>query len=184
MGIRFSCPSGHKLNVKTFLAGKRGVCPQCGARFVIPVPAQLQTSDVGQTLAVTNAQTVEAITPSAVQTTAVAASPSVIIQVADTAALHDDASGQIVSEKPIENVLLTPVAPVAAAPATQSFVRPRSQRQIQIVVSALLFVLVIVLAIVLFIVMHRQLSQQPAPKKKSAAATHLERPAPNWYAVG
>src|SRR5947209_6465945 len=36
MGIRFLCPSGHKLNVKTFLAGKRGICPHCGAKFEIP----------------------------------------------------------------------------------------------------------------------------------------------------
>ncbi len=36
MGIRFLCPNGHKLNVKAFLAGKRGVCPDCGARFTIP----------------------------------------------------------------------------------------------------------------------------------------------------
>jgi GYF domain 2 len=36
MGIRFECPNGHKLNVKTYLAGKRGICPDCGAKFVIP----------------------------------------------------------------------------------------------------------------------------------------------------
>jgi GYF domain 2 len=36
MGIRFLCPSGHKLNVKSFLAGKRGICPHCGAKFEIP----------------------------------------------------------------------------------------------------------------------------------------------------
>lgn len=36
MGIRFLCPNGHKLNVKTFLAGKRGICPDCDARFVVP----------------------------------------------------------------------------------------------------------------------------------------------------
>lgn len=36
MGIRFWCPNGHKLNVKTFQAGRRGICPYCGARFVIP----------------------------------------------------------------------------------------------------------------------------------------------------
>ena len=40
MGIRFNCPNGHKLNVKEFLAGKRGVCPQCGAKFIIPTPAE------------------------------------------------------------------------------------------------------------------------------------------------
>jgi hypothetical protein len=36
MGIRFLCPNGHKLNVKSFQAGKRGICPHCGARFTIP----------------------------------------------------------------------------------------------------------------------------------------------------
>jgi len=36
MGIKFHCPNGHKLNVKAFLAGKRGICPDCGVRFRIP----------------------------------------------------------------------------------------------------------------------------------------------------
>ena len=36
MGIRFTCPQGHPLNVKSELAGKRGVCPQCGAKVQIP----------------------------------------------------------------------------------------------------------------------------------------------------
>jgi hypothetical protein len=36
MGIRFFCPNGHKLNVKEFQAGMRGVCPHCGSKFVIP----------------------------------------------------------------------------------------------------------------------------------------------------
>ncbi len=36
MGIRFHCPNGHKLNVKAFLAGKKGVCPDCGIKLRIP----------------------------------------------------------------------------------------------------------------------------------------------------
>ena len=36
MGIKFNCPNGHKLNVKAFLAGKKGVCPHCGVSFRIP----------------------------------------------------------------------------------------------------------------------------------------------------
>ena len=35
MGIRFRCPNGHKLNVKEFLAGKRGICPKCGVNLYI-----------------------------------------------------------------------------------------------------------------------------------------------------
>ena len=37
MGIRFYCPNGHKLNVKEFQAGRRGICPFCGARIQIPM---------------------------------------------------------------------------------------------------------------------------------------------------
>ena len=36
MGVRFECPAGHKLHVKTELAGKRGICPECGAKFIVP----------------------------------------------------------------------------------------------------------------------------------------------------
>lgn len=36
MGIRFLCPNGHRLNVKSHLAGMRGICPDCDARFIIP----------------------------------------------------------------------------------------------------------------------------------------------------
>ena len=36
MGIKFLCPGGHKLHVKSYLAGHRGVCPQCGQRFLVP----------------------------------------------------------------------------------------------------------------------------------------------------
>jgi len=37
MGIRFYCPNGHKLNVKEFQAGRKGICPFCGARIQIPM---------------------------------------------------------------------------------------------------------------------------------------------------
>lgn len=36
MGIRFLCPNGHKLHVKSHLAGRKGVCPTCGVKIVIP----------------------------------------------------------------------------------------------------------------------------------------------------
>ncbi len=42
MGIRFLCPNGHKLNVKAFQAGRRGICPFCGAKFQIPAESTLQ----------------------------------------------------------------------------------------------------------------------------------------------
>jgi hypothetical protein len=47
MGIRVVCPHGHRLHLKAFLAGRRGLCPHCGARFRIP----LESSDTPQPLA-------------------------------------------------------------------------------------------------------------------------------------
>jgi hypothetical protein len=46
MGIKFHCDScGKKLNVKAFLAGKRGICPHCGSKISIPAnAAAVQTS--------------------------------------------------------------------------------------------------------------------------------------------
>ena len=41
MGIRFCCASCSKwLNVKGFLAGKRGICPHCGATVDIPLKSE------------------------------------------------------------------------------------------------------------------------------------------------
>ncbi|NIL97390.1 MAG: DUF4339 domain-containing protein [Planctomycetales bacterium] len=48
MGIRFYCPQGHKLNVKSFLAGKTGYCPHCNARVEIPLESTRQSSRIGK----------------------------------------------------------------------------------------------------------------------------------------
>lgn len=44
MGIRFYCPNGHKLNVKAFQAGRRGICPYCGASVRIPLKSTRPSS--------------------------------------------------------------------------------------------------------------------------------------------
>lgn len=44
MGIRFYCPNGHKLNVKAFQAGRRGICPFCGAKIQIPLQSTRRSS--------------------------------------------------------------------------------------------------------------------------------------------
>ena len=40
MGIKFLCPNGHKLHVKSFLQGKKAICPKRGARVVVPAKSQ------------------------------------------------------------------------------------------------------------------------------------------------
>jgi hypothetical protein len=85
MGIRFNCPNGHKLHVKEYLAGKRGVCPNCGAKFTIPQVDQPPG---------TEAESTAANGPGA------AASPSVVIAVRDSPALQTTSGGPTSSPAP------------------------------------------------------------------------------------
>lgn len=48
MGIKFNCPNGHRMNVKSFLAGKKGKCPKCGV--AVDVPMQSVEADVAETM--------------------------------------------------------------------------------------------------------------------------------------
>jgi hypothetical protein len=176
MGIRFNCPNGHKLNVKEILAGKRGVCPQCGAKFIIPTQAE-----VPQPVGVGQSQSVEIVISPAPshQGAGAAASPSAIIPVADielappelelpTAIREpqnpaaDVLPASIVAvQSPIE------VSPQAAVPSQ----RERGRRN-QIVISLLLLGLVVLLACVLIWVLQRDVNQTPPEKK--AAEVHGE----------
>ena len=67
MGIKFFCPNGHKLNVKAYLGGKKGICPKCGAKLLIPKAEGAQTSqqaageDQGVPLKASELQEVESI---------------------------------------------------------------------------------------------------------------------------
>jgi hypothetical protein len=40
MGIKFRCPNGHKINVKSHQAGKKGFCPKCKIQVDIPLKSQ------------------------------------------------------------------------------------------------------------------------------------------------
>jgi hypothetical protein len=176
MGIRFNCPNGHKLNVKEFLAGKRGVCPQCGAKFIIPVPAEApEPVGVGQS------QSVEIVISPAPghQAAGPAASPSVIIPIADIELAPPELELPTVIREPqipaadalpasiVAVQLPVEVSPQAAAPSQ----RKRSRRN-QIVISLLLLGLVVLLAGVLIWVLQRDVNQTPPEKK--AAVVHRE----------
>jgi hypothetical protein len=44
MGIKFHCANGHKIHVKAFLAGHRGICPKCGVKVDIPLESEAEFS--------------------------------------------------------------------------------------------------------------------------------------------
>jgi len=182
MGIRFFCPNGHKLNVKDHLAGKRGVCPQCGAKFLIPSPTDLQAVDVGQPVGAGQSQSVEIpVSPVMNQPAAnPVAAPSVIIPVTEA-----DLAPPVGAPSPAPISAVTPADELPASIlGVPSSVQPTGaeaspdagypsqrgpSRRNQILVSLLLLVLVIVLAGVLIWVLKREGTSVPAEKEKKAA---------------
>jgi hypothetical protein len=134
MGIKFKCPQCQKkLNVKAFLAGKRGVCPQCGAAFEIPkgdgegAKASAGASPGAVTLTTTakqsSAPTVKAPAPATVAGTAGPAAP--VVSTADNkmpapeqitpAVQHAAASVAGAATLPVS---AAPVQPAAGQPIT------------------------------------------------------------------
>jgi hypothetical protein len=157
MGIRFSCPNGHKLNVKEHLAGKRGVCPSCGAKFVIPSVSGSQDPGAEQSSSPVN-------TPQNTAAEASSASTSVVIAVADqTAPLTPSANGVEPITAPAESTLplqvfrpdTEPTTKKASelsepAPTVAKYVAHRQRnRRRQTTIAIFLILVVVVLAAVL-----------------------------------
>jgi hypothetical protein len=167
MGIRFNCPNGHKLNVKEYLAGKRGVCPQCGAKFIIP-----EQAEAPQPVGVRQSQSVEiANSPAASHLSGSnATSPSVIISVTDLELGPPEVQVQPEAILPASIVPVPPpivTGPVGVAPdAVYPSPRERNRRN-QIIISLMLLALVVLLAGVLIWVLKRDVSQTPAEKTTS-----------------
>lgn len=110
MGIRFPCPDcGAKLNVKSELAGKRGVCPKCQSKIQIP------------------AESVDAGPADAPSPAAVAPEPLPQIRTQPASAPAPSAPAPT-----------APVQPAAAAAASRWFVRPPSGGQFGPAAEALL----------------------------------------------
>jgi hypothetical protein len=178
MGIRFSCPNGHRLNVKAHLAGKRGVCPQCGAKVIVPAVEDATGTSTGRSP--------ERSPPSGDQNTLPqmsadiltdSASPSVIIQVAEGSEPPEPARElsppsdkaaerlQLGSAPPI--IAATPVAVipekiVPPAPETRYLIQRERRRRNQLKLAIGLLVAVIVLAVLLIIVLQRGAGQPAA----------------------
>ncbi|MFP6667370.1 MAG: GYF domain-containing protein [Pirellulales bacterium] len=120
MGIRFYCPNGHKLNVKSFLAGKRGICPHCGAKVDIPLDS---TRDSGKEKPVEPEQA-DPNAPKAVPVTGPAnaaptAQPAPVAQ-----PVNATAQGQVPMAQPVGGNQPLPAQPLPAQQPTPATAHP------------------------------------------------------------
>ena len=115
MGIKFLCPNGHKLNVKSFLAGKRALCPKCGARVIVPLATTGTDSDVagGSTILTSDDMSAAGIPPAE-------SSPG-------PAAPKSSGVATTTGTQPLAAVV--PADPIAEAPSAVWYVRPASGGQ-------------------------------------------------------
>jgi hypothetical protein len=176
MGIRFRCPSGHKLHVKAFLAGKRGVCPHCGARFVIPATEEAEPAG--------GATQQNAYTSTGIVAPSSVGSPSIIITVADERVAASPSNGESSEIRLAEDFLppaaaqpqpatsSIPIGAVDLAPAAWHVSRRKRERRKQFHMAIALLVTVILLALVLIWVLQHSVSAASA----DAQANALQRP--------
>lgn len=127
MGIRFFCPNGHKVHVKAFQAGQRGLCPQCGVSMDIPLqstrssskkggkaaPAPAPADDFGDIIPITVHQQ-----PSEATSDAAADDPERVIEIAPFEVVVEDAmAGQ---SKPTPQATQSPPKPANAGGVSPS----------------------------------------------------------------
>jgi hypothetical protein len=169
MGIRFLCPSGHKLNVKNFLAGKRAICPQCGAKVIVPdLPAEqaVESSSVDEIAPNPFAAPPGPATPALFDT----ASPSVVLEVAESAVIAPSAASGLPESVFAVSRTLEDVAEPAGSPSETHLELRRDQtRRNQMMLLVVLAMVVIILAGVLIWVLNRNATPPVEEETKAAA---------------
>jgi hypothetical protein len=192
MGIRFTCPNGHKLHVKAFLAGKRGVCPQCGAKILIPSVEEPQPLAAAHSPGSAGKSNQFEAVPSNRDHTADIGSQSIIIAVAEKplaqapppAAEQSGAvriqSGAAVDAAtppapPPPSVIVTESMP-PVSPAVRYVAHRERSRRNQLTIAVTLLVAVIVLAIVLLWVLQRGSGQTSAGRIPNRLTNYRDLP--------
>lgn len=122
MGIKFRCPNGHKLNVKSFLAGKKGICPHCGTRMRIPSDAEqgVAEHDDGDEDSVVESVGGTATAVASAPVRALAENAKVEPVVIKAASAPKAVSAPSIKPVPISTPTITPVKAVASIPAASS----------------------------------------------------------------
>ncbi len=124
MGIKFRCPNGHKLNVKSFLAGKKGICPHCGTKVIIPEEAQREEAAamVARNAAEIGGSTAVAVAPvrGLADTVAFKAGPiePFVPKASPVAEIAKPVAQPVAAVKPVAPVAMAQPLNVAALPAT------------------------------------------------------------------
>jgi hypothetical protein len=159
MGIRFTCPNGHKLHVKEFLAGKRAICPDCGVKLVVPSATAPSGTTAGESSA------------------SGFGSMSIVIPTLDAPAVPPIGPSEFADRTAAgvvpRNVILPPpdATPLVGAVAK----RRRNLRRTQVLVAIVLMAIVLILMFVLVMVLTRGSNSEATETAVSQHAAEWQR---------
>lgn len=175
MGIRFLCPSGHKLNVKNYLAGKRAICPECGAKVIVPDPPP-EPAAASPVAGEISTNPFASPSDSAAPALLDAASPSVVLEMDDIELdVPAAVTGLPVTVFATTGPIIDTVQPGATTSDTQDELRRDQARRNQMMLLVILGMVVIILAGVLIWVLNRDVSE-PTEQESSSASVVEEAP--------
>jgi hypothetical protein len=174
MGIRFSCPSGHKLNVKSFLAGKRAICPECGAKVMVPETSEVSAGGIPRQ----DAGVYEMVSGSPGLMSDVTSSVAIDLaeSTATTSAVADEF--ELAMPESIVAVASLPAAvvePIVADTSIEQELRRARGRRNQMAVAIIMFMVVIVLAGVFVWVLRREAASMKAQETPAAEIPETEK---------
>jgi hypothetical protein len=182
MGIRFVCPNGHKLNVKSDLAGKRAICPHCSAKVIVPEGEEPAANEVSrQVVGVAPGNGFDTANADSV---AVASWPSIEISLAPSE-VAPPAPSRPATPAADPNAIPASILSTSPAPAPEPapVLSPQELRELaaerrrrnQILMSVMLLMIVITLAGVLCWVLYRDRQRQlePPPEEQPSARSEV-----------
>jgi hypothetical protein len=174
MGIRFSCPSGHKLNVKSFLAGKRAICPECGVKVIVPETSEVSAGAIPRQDA--GAYGIVGGAPGLLSET----TSSVAIDLAESTATTTAVADEFELAMPESIVAVTSpsatvVEPIVTDTGIEQELRRARGRRNQMAVAIIMFMIVIVLAGVFVWVLRREAASMKAQEAPAAETPETEK---------
>jgi hypothetical protein len=160
MGIRFTCPNGHKLNVKESLAGRRAICPNCGAKLTVPLSSTTPDAMTGPPVGSSPLPHVE--------------TPSTMIPVLESGSLPAIAAVDVptpLSSPRASSFAFDPRGNPVSDTAFAIQRRNRRQKQTKVAI-ALLFTAIVLLIVLVWVLMYR--ANQEEAVETAARADILE----------
>ena len=125
MGIKFYCQDcGKKLNVKAFLAGKKGICPKCGGKVHIPTDKKVSSGAAPDENAAGAENAAQLATATSVAAVSIPITPSIPVTASHPVVASVSSTGPLAPTQPGTVPVAAPIISTAGSAVTVDGVPP------------------------------------------------------------